>query len=144
MYEISIILSVFASLLLYEATGILSGGVVTAGYLSFFINQPERILSTIILAVIIYFVSLFMTKYTIFYGRRRFHFVILLSAILTWLVNTYLVAFIALPRDIRAIGHIIPGLIANDMLRQGVMRTVLSLALSTAFVYLCRLLLGIV
>ena len=30
---ISIILSVFASLLLYEATGILSGGVVTAGYL---------------------------------------------------------------------------------------------------------------
>ena len=79
-----------------------------------------------------------MTKYTIFYGRRRSHFVILLSAILTWLVNTYLVAFIALPRDIRAIGHIIPGLIANDMLRQGVMRTVLSLALSTAFVYLCR------
>ena len=42
-------------------------------------------------------------------------------------------------QDVRAIGFIVPGLIANDMIKQGVLNTVLGVAVVTALVRLVLL-----
>ena len=41
-----------------------------------------------------------------------------------------------IPQDIRIIGHVVPGLIANDMYKQGVFKTLLGVLTSAAIVRL--------
>ncbi|HEY9055461.1 MAG TPA: poly-gamma-glutamate biosynthesis protein PgsC/CapC, partial [Rectinemataceae bacterium] len=72
----------------------------------------------------------------ILFGRRRFMAAILLSLAGTWLVETLLFKQGFLPRDLRSIGYVIPGLIANDMLKQGVWKTLAATALAAALVRL--------
>jgi cell shape-determining protein MreD len=66
---------------------------------------------------------------------------ILVGFVVGWLLDLVLLRSPAGYQDVRAIGFIIPGLIANDMIKQGVVNTVLSVALVTTIVRL--LLIGI-
>ncbi|MBQ5364904.1 MAG: hypothetical protein IIU49_02420, partial [Spirochaetales bacterium] len=74
----------------------------------------------------------------IIYGRRRFMVVILLSVIFTWAVEQ-LTHTGAIGIDIRMVGFIIPGLIANDMLRQGVVRTLAGVLIAAVLIRLVML-----
>lgn len=118
----TIALSVVLGFVFSEFLGIATGGLVSAGYLAFFMNSPLRIAATLAASVLICLITKLLQKFVIIYGRRRFVTVILLSIILTWIVEQVTRAGITGP-DIRMVGFIIPGLIANDMLRQGVVRT---------------------
>lgn len=137
MYDIAIIASTICSFLAYEAFGYYSGGVITAGYFAMFIFQPARIAFSIVIAVLIYLTAKLIERYTIFFGRRRFYFMIVLSAIISWVINKYLMSVFSFSFDIRIIGHIIPGLIANDMYKQGIYKTIAVLLILSIVVYLC-------
>lgn len=139
MYDIAIIVSTICSFLTYEAFGYYSGGVITAGYFAMFIFQPARIAFSLVLAVLICLTAKLIEKYTIFFGRRRFYFLIALSAIISWIINKYLMSAFSLSFDIRIIGHIIPGLIANDMYKQGMFKTIAVLLILSIVVYLCSI-----
>ena len=54
-------------------------------------------------------------------------------------IDLTLLRFPAGYQDVRAIGFIVPGLIANDMIKQGVLNTVLGVAVVTALVRLVLL-----
>ena len=141
MYDIAISLSVLLSFGLYEAFGLLSGGMVSAGYLCLFLEQPLRIVTTLLLAVIVYLLTRLVSRFVILYGRRRFMLTILLSLIFAWVIERFLLGIAIIPQDIRIIGHVVPGLIANDMYKQGVPRTLLGVAIVSA---LARLLVMVV
>lgn len=141
MYDIAISLSVLLSFGLYEAFGLLSGGMVSAGYLCLFFEQPLRIATTLALSVLVYLAVRLISRFVIVYGRRRFMLVIVLSLILGWVIERFLLGIALIPQDIRIIGHVVPGLIANDMYKQGVWRTLLGVMTSAAVV---RLLLMVV
>lgn len=141
MYDIAISLSVLLSFGLYEAFGLLSGGMVSAGYLCLFFEQPLRIATTLALSVLVYLAVRLISRFVIIYGRRRFMLVIVLSLILGWVIERFLLGIALIPQDIRIIGHVVPGLIANDMYKQGVWRTLLGVMTSAAVV---RLLLMVV
>lgn len=141
MYDIAISLSVLLSFGLYEAFGLLSGGMVSAGYLCLFLEQPLRIATTLALSVLVYLAVRLISRFVIVYGRRRFMLVIVLSLILGWVIERFLLGIALIPQDIRIIGHVVPGLIANDMYKQGVWRTLLGVMTSAAVV---RLLLMVV
>lgn len=133
MYDIAIVLSTIISFIVYEAFGFFSGGIISAGYFAIFLTQPARIISSFIIAIIICLAAKILNNFTIFFGRRRFYFMIILSAILSWIINKYLMPILSFSFDVRIIGHIIPGLIANDMYKQGIFKTtIVLLAISTA------------
>ena len=118
----TIAMSVVLGFIFSEFLGIATGGLVSAGYLAFFMGSPLRVVATLAVAVLIYLATRLLEKWVIIYGRRRFMTVILLSIILTWVVEQITRTGMT-GLDIRMVGFIIPGLIANDMLRQGVVKT---------------------
>ena len=140
MYDVAIALSVLLSFGLYEAFGLLSGGMVSAGYLCLFLEQPLRIVTTLLLAVIVYLLTRLVSRFVILYGRRRFMLTIVLSLIFAWVIEQFLLGIALILQDIRIIGHVVPGLIANDMYKQGVWRTMFGVLLVAAFARLLLML----
>ncbi|WP_102409759.1 poly-gamma-glutamate biosynthesis protein PgsC [Beduinella massiliensis] len=141
MYDVAIALSVLLSFALYEGFGLLTGGMVSAGYLCLYLEQPLRIVSTLLLALLVYLLTRLISRFVIVYGRRRFMLTLVLGLVFGWLVEKFLLGLAVIPQDIRIIGHVVPGLIANDMYKQGIFRTLLAVMLSGA---LLRVLLMVV
>ena len=143
MAEAAVALSVALSFAMYEGLGLLSGGMVSPGYLALFLEQPLRVLSTLLQSVIVCLFIRWLSGRVLLYNRRRFMLAILLSLALGWAADRFVLRLLPLAQDLRAIGHIVPGLIANDMFRQGVPRTLLSVLLGAALVRLALLAVGL-
>ena len=129
------------SFIFYEITGLSAGGVVVPGYIALFLTQPFRILVTILIAFSVYFMVTFLSNYTILYGRRRFLAMILLGFIFKWIIEEIIIKLPVSGIELQSIGYIIPGLIANEMRRQGILPTLYSLAIVASMVRLILLLL---
>lgn len=140
MLQESIGLSIILGFLASEFLGISAGGLVSPGYLAFFLEQPLRLLSTMILAVIIFLGVRLMQRFMIIYGRRRFMAAVLMSLAGTWIFEQLFFYANAISQDIRIIGYIIPGLIANDMLKQGPVKTIVMVLLVAVVVRLILML----
>jgi len=136
MLQESIGLSIILSFLAGEFLGISAGGLVSPGYLAFFLDQPLRLLSTMALAAAIFLGVRLMQRFMILHGRRRFMATVLMGLAGTWILEQLFFYANAMNQDIRIIGYIIPGLIANDMLRQGVIKTTLMTLLVAVLVRL--------
>ena len=123
MLQIAISLSILFGFIVTEVLGLYTGGLISAGYLAFYLEQPYRLLSTFLLAIIITILVRVLEHFIILYGRRRFMATVLLSLIVAWLFEEFSYQLRFVPQDIRVIGYMIPGLIANDMLKQGIIKT---------------------
>ena len=139
----TVALSVILSFLVTELTGLLTGGMVSAGYLAFYVSEPMRILSTFLLSALIALILRLSREFLILYGRRRFMLSILLSILFVYALEKAYFIMSPLSLDLRVIGYIIPGLIANDMEKQGIIRTSLALISVTALVKLLSILGGL-
>ena len=133
----ALVVGVVLSLLYVEITGVLPAGLVVPGYLALIFDQPVFIFSLLCLSFLTYLlVTRGIGRLTIIYGRRKFA-AMLLTAIAPKLVLLYfypLVPFEML--EIRGIGMIVPGLIANTIERQGVAHTLGSTALLGGLTFL--------
>jgi poly-gamma-glutamate biosynthesis protein PgsC/CapC len=132
-----------AGFLYYEWVGISPGGVVPPAYFALFLHEPGRIVVTVALALIVCGVVLVLRRHTFLYGRRRLLIVLLLGFVAKWLAEGLLAPNVTVPFEIHAVGYIVPGLVANDMVRQRVVPTVLSLGIVTLVVGLVGMLLGV-
>ncbi|HHT15144.1 MAG: poly-gamma-glutamate biosynthesis protein PgsC/CapC [Christensenellales bacterium] len=135
MLQYSIGLSVILSLLSTELLGLYSGGMISAGYLAFYLEQPLRIATTLLVSLCIYVLTSFLSRFVILTSRRRFSLSIILGLLLGTFVNRF-VFMLGVPQDLRLIGSLIPSLIANDMHKQGWFKTILALLLNTLLVRL--------
>jgi poly-gamma-glutamate biosynthesis protein PgsC/CapC len=127
----------------YEWVGISPGGVIPPAYFALFLHEPERILVTMALAVVVCGAVHLLRRHTFLYGRRRLLAALLLGFLAKWFAEELLAPNVTVPFEIHAIGYIIPGLVANDMVRQRILPTVLSLGVVTISVGLIGLLMGI-
>ena len=139
----TVALSVILSFLVTELTGLITGGMVSAGYLAFYFSEPMRLLSTFLLSALIALILRLSREFLILYGRRRFMLSILLSILFVYALEKAYFIMSPLSLDLRVIGYIIPGLIANDMEKQGIIRTSLALIIVTALVKLLSILGGL-
>ena len=133
-YETSF-LGLLISLLFIGLTGLYPGGIIVPSYLVLFMNQPERIVGTLVVAWLTVLCFKFASLYLILFGRRRFVFMILVGG--TWTILWLQILPIIFPASLefRVIGWVIPGLIANNFERQGVLITISSLVTVTVVVY---------
>ncbi len=124
MFEVAIGLGVLISLFFLETFGAAAGGIVVAGYMAMYLHQPVTILATISISFIVFLIVKLLGKVMFIYGRRRMVITVLLGFILGW-VARYYGLFSGLPTgySVNVIGFIIPGLIANSMEKQGIIKT---------------------
>ena len=136
MLHTAVALSVILGFASVEFLGLLSGGIVSAGYLAFYLEQPFRIVSTLALAVLVCLLVKLLQNFMIIYGRRRFMVTILLSIILSTVIEGSFIITSGIAQDLRMIGYIIPGLIANDMEKQGIFKTLAMVVIISLIIYL--------
>ena len=132
MIEISIGLGIILSLVLSEALGVTAGGIIVPGYISLFLDQPVQVVSTFLVAILVWLIIKGLSKVMFLYGKRRIVLALILGFLFGYLSRTIYVDAESI-KSVAVIGNIIPGLIANWMDRQGVVRTV-SVVLLTAVI----------
>lgn len=136
MLHSAVAISIILGFLSTEFLGVLSGGLVSAGYLAFYLEQPFRILTTILLAILTCGIVKLLQRWVILFGRRRFMLTVLLSLIFASIVERSFFYMTDINQDLRIIGYIIPGLIANDMEKQGIFKTLLMVLLIAVIIWL--------
>jgi len=131
-------LGLVVSLVFSEILGLAAGGLIVPGYIALYLNQPARIVGTILAALLTFGSVKLLGRAILLYGRRTLVFSVLLGFLFGGMTR-YLLIFNAMLGGnvdiavMQSIGYIIPGLIAYWMFRQGVIET-LSTMLIAAFI----------
>lgn len=141
MIEIAIGLGVVFSLFFNEVFGAAAGGIVVPGYIALHLHEPLKLAGTLVVAFLAFLTIRIASQFIFIYGRRRLVLAILLGFIFGY-ISRQLILYEAFSLDFRmqAIGFIIPGLIANWMERQGVIKTLSIMFLTAVIVRLLLML----
>lgn len=143
MAEQAIGLGLIISLIFSETLGLAAGGMVVPGYLALMIHEPLRILGTVLTGLATLGVLKLMSRYVLIYGRRRIVAAVLIGFAFGALSRDLLLLTVQdTPIDLRTIGYVIPGLMANWMDRQGVVQTVCVMTTTSVLVRLLLMLLN--
>ena len=132
----SFFVGLIVGFLFYETVGISPGGVIAPAYFALFIHQPGKIAVTITIAIIVWLAILFLSRWLIIYGRRKLLIALILGFFFKLLFEYKLQPVAGFQIDLQSIGYIIPGLIANEMVRQKVFPTLAALGIVTIIIYL--------
>lgn len=139
MYGEVVVFGVLLSLCFSELTGLVPAGLIVPGYLALALKTPQRVVYTLLIALLTWGVYRLLTRIMILYGRRRFAVMILLAFLLNWIIE--LLPF--LPYTPGIIGYLVPGIMAQSFERQGCLLSLLSLTIVTGMIALCMLWMGI-
>jgi len=139
--NISIGFGMVFSFFIAELLGVTAGGIIVPGYIAFYLDVPEKIISTFLVSFIVFAVLQVISKFIIVYGKRRFILCICLGFVFGVSLDQYISTLFSLGQDNivfdrMVIGNIIPGLIANWFERQGVVRTISSILITASIVKL--------
>ncbi|MBQ8801157.1 MAG: poly-gamma-glutamate biosynthesis protein PgsC [Clostridium sp.] len=135
MYHEIVLAGVAISLLFAELTGLSPAGLVVPGYIALSLQTPQRVVYTLVLAFAAWGIAKFLARFMILYGRRRFAVLILLAFVVDLAVN----AAGILSYDPGMIGVLVPGIIAQEMEKQGVVKSMLSLGVVVGILVLLML-----
>lgn len=119
------------SLAIIGLTGVYPGGIIVPSYLVLFLPEPQRIVGTLVAAVLTLLVYLLASRRLILFGRRRFVFLLVVGGVWSILWRVLLPGLFPVSVEFTVIGWVIPGLIANHFERQGVLVTLGSLLTAT-------------
>ena len=113
------------SLFLTETLGVTAGGIIVPGYIAMNLESPERLIITFGISIITFLIIKYLSQFIMVYGKRRLVLALLIGFLLGYLTRSENNLVSSLTElDFVVIGNIIPGLIANWMDRQGVLRTI--------------------
>ncbi len=137
----SIGLGLVVALVFSEILGLAAGGLVVPGYIALYLDQPLRILGTILASLVTYGFIRILGRFVLLYGRRTMVFCVLSGFLFGYLTRYILVFNDALNLGvdtsvIQSIGYIIPGLIAYWMMRQGIVETLCTMIMASFIVRL--------
>jgi poly-gamma-glutamate biosynthesis protein PgsC/CapC len=124
----SIAVGLIAGFFLYEWIGLSPGGFVVPGYLALYLDRPWVLGATLAASLLTWGIVRGLSQWLILYGRRRFMLMVLVGFACQWAIEAGLAQLPAPMARAEVIGFIIPGLIANELDRQGVGPTLAALA----------------
>lgn len=108
------VLALLISLIFTELTNLLPGGIIVPFYFALYLDDPVKILATVISALIAMVVVKFLSRYTILYGRRKFALYLIIGILekilFTYLYfgNSYMFYNLSM-----TIGYLVPGILAG-------------------------------
>ena len=126
------------SLLATETLGVTAGGIIVPGYIAMNLESPERLVITFGVSILTFLIIKLLSKFIMVYGKRRLVLALLIGFLLGYLSRSENMITAGLgTTDFIVIGNIIPGLIANWMDRQGVLRTISTVLITAGITKLC-------
>jgi poly-gamma-glutamate biosynthesis protein PgsC/CapC len=134
------VLALLISLVFTELTNLVPGGIIVPFYFALYLDDPVKILATVISALIAMAVVKFLSRYTILYGRRKFALYLIIGILekilFTYLYfgNTYMFYNLSM-----TIGYLVPGILGREMEKQGVLKTLGSLTVVTLIIRLLQI-----
>ena len=134
---VALIVGVLISLVYVEKTGLLPAGLIVPGYLALVLIEFRLLAVIFAVAGITYlFVTQVLARFIVIYGRRRFAAMLTVGILLKLVADAVfpIVPFEAL--ELRGLGVIVPGIIANAFHRQGVLPTVITTLLLSAATFI--------
>jgi poly-gamma-glutamate biosynthesis protein PgsC/CapC len=142
MAEVTLGLGLVLSVLFSEVLGLAAGGMVVPGYLALEIQYPGRLAMTFLCALLTYALVRGASRFMLIYGRRRTAAMILVAFLLRHAMQAAAANYLPeVAPSLDIIGHIVPGLIAIWMARQGVAETACTGIMAAVVIRLCLLLL---
>jgi poly-gamma-glutamate biosynthesis protein PgsC/CapC len=135
MFLETLLIGLVLALVYAEATGLSPGGLIVPGYFALYLDQPPRILATVIVAGACLAVVRLLSRFFLIFGRRRFVLLILLGVCLGQIWFLILPRIFQDPLGLRVIGWVIPGLLAGSMEQQKPLPTLASLAAVSVVTY---------
>ena len=121
------------SLLATETLGVTAGGIIVPGYIAMHLDSPSRLIVTFGISIITFLIIKLLGNFILIYGKRRLVLALLIGFLLGYLSRLDNNVFNELTNmDLVVIGNIIPGLIANWMDRQGVVRTICTILITAS------------
>jgi poly-gamma-glutamate biosynthesis protein PgsC/CapC len=138
--RMTLALGIIISILVYERWRVTGGAAVVAGYLGLFMDRPLYILTTLVISVLTFLiVDRLIARRMFLYGRRRI--VMMVSVGLLLQLITGAVAYLT-QKDmfwltgLYGVGFALPGLIAQDIERQGIKITMITVLGASALTFL--------
>ena len=134
------VLALLISLIFTELTNLLPGGIIVPFYFALYLDDPVKILATVISALIAMMVVKFLSRYTILYGRRKFALYLIIGILekilFTYLYfgNSYMFYNLSM-----TIGYLVPGILGREMEKQGVLKTLGALTAVTLVIRLVQI-----
>ena len=126
------------SLFLTETLGVTAGGIIVPGYIAMNLEHPERLVITFGVSILTFLIIKLLSKFIMVYGKRRLVLALLIGFLLGYLSRSENMITAGLgTTDFIVIGNIIPGLIANWMDRQGILRTISTVLITAGITKLC-------
>ena len=123
-----IFFGIITALVFTDITGLSPSGIIVPAYFALYLHDPRRIASTIIMALVCILVVRLLSAFMILYGKRRFAFFVLTGIVIKTLLDfIYGILDYSGGLSVYSIGFLIPGLLAKDMEKQGIIKTLLSL-----------------
>lgn len=133
-YE-TIFIGIVVALVYVEIVGITPGGIIVPAFLALTLDRPERALATLLIACLSLGLYKVISRYFLLFGRRRFALMLLLGGVFAELWVVFFPSFFSPSWDLRAVGLVIPGLLANNLERQKFLPTLASLITATVITY---------
>lgn len=124
MYHEIVVAGVAISLIFAELTGLSPAGLIVPGYIALSMQTPHRVVYTLAVAVAAWGCARLLSRWMILYGRRRFAVLVLLA----FAIDTAVSSLGLLPYDPGLIGVLVPGIMVQEMEKQGLVKSLLSLA----------------
>jgi len=142
MIELAITLGLILSLLSYEVFGLAAGGIVVPGYIALQLSHPDRLAGVLGVSLLTFLIIKVLGNYTFLYGRRQMVLSLLIGCLLANFSRYFLTLNIASTTlELQAVGWVIPGLIAHWFAKQGILRTISVLFVTSVLVRLILILL---
>lgn len=129
MFALTLTAGIAMSLLLLELTGLVAGGIIVPAYVSLILSSPASLGLLFALALGVFVLVRGLSHLMPLYGARRYGLSVLLGGVLNAMAHLH-VPPTALALEWSAFGYLVPGLIAWHFERQGILRTVLMIAIA--------------
>ncbi|MBM7095660.1 MULTISPECIES: poly-gamma-glutamate biosynthesis protein PgsC [Alteribacter] len=122
---IAIVLGIILSLIYVEKTGIMPAGLIVPGYVALIFDHLMAVVAVAFLSLLTFLiVTQVIGRITVMYGRRKFAAMLAIGVLLKMSFDNFYGPLVPFENfELRGIGVIVPGLIANTIHKQGVIPT---------------------
>jgi poly-gamma-glutamate biosynthesis protein PgsC/CapC len=131
----TVLVGLVVALAFVELAGLIPGGLVVPAYLALYLDRPGRVGATLAAALLAFGVSRWAGRHFLLFGRRRFVLNLLLGALFGQAWALFWPRLFADPTDLRVIGWVVPGLLANNLARQKFWPTLAAMATAAFLTY---------
>jgi poly-gamma-glutamate biosynthesis protein PgsC/CapC len=134
------LMGLFFTSLFTSLISITPGGMIVPLYLSLYMKEPERIVGTVAVSFTTLFLYKIISSLFLIDKKKTVIIMILISTLLTYTWWKFMPALFPFDFVFKTAGWIIPGILANTMNKQGLIKTVLSCSICTLSLFLIYIL----